>query len=133
MAYWAAAQLQPQRDGLALQCLRQAGFETYAPRLREHRTVHGRKVVADARCCSSIMSSPGRTAVAYGAMGAGRGSRRSERRRHPLPSPTESLRTQGARDRRPDRSAQATKFRAGERLRVTSRPVRRGPLVCAPA
>jgi transcriptional antiterminator RfaH len=44
MSYWAAAQLQPQRDGLALQCLRQAGFETYAPRLREHRTAHGRKV-----------------------------------------------------------------------------------------
>jgi transcriptional antiterminator RfaH len=43
--YWAAAQLQPQRDGLALQCLRQAGFETYAPRLREPRTAHGRKVV----------------------------------------------------------------------------------------
>jgi transcriptional antiterminator RfaH len=45
MSYWAAAQLQPQRDGLALHCLRQAGFETYAPRLREQRTAHGRKVV----------------------------------------------------------------------------------------
>ena len=45
MSYWAAAQLQPQRDGLALHCLRQAGFETYAPRLREPRTAHGRKVV----------------------------------------------------------------------------------------
>src|SRR5260370_34040893 len=45
MPYWAAAQLQPQRDGLALHCLRQAGFETYAPRLREQRTAHGRKVV----------------------------------------------------------------------------------------
>jgi transcriptional antiterminator RfaH len=45
MPFWAAAQLQPQRDGLALHCLRQAGFETYAPRLREHRTAHGRKVV----------------------------------------------------------------------------------------
>src|SRR5262245_43612351 len=43
--YWAAAQLQPQRDTLALYFLRQAGFETYAPRLREHRTVQGRKVV----------------------------------------------------------------------------------------
>jgi transcriptional antiterminator RfaH len=43
--YWAAAQLQPQRDSLALHCLRQAGFETYAPRLREHRTVHGRALV----------------------------------------------------------------------------------------
>jgi transcriptional antiterminator RfaH len=45
MPYWCAAQLQPQRDGLALQCLRQAGLETYAPRLREPRTAHGRKVV----------------------------------------------------------------------------------------
>ena len=45
MAFWAAAQLQPQRDTLALHFLRQAGFETYAPRLRERRTVRGRKVV----------------------------------------------------------------------------------------
>jgi transcriptional antiterminator RfaH len=44
--YWAAAQLQPQRDGLALQCLRQAGFEVYCPRVREHRAARGRKVVA---------------------------------------------------------------------------------------
>jgi transcriptional antiterminator RfaH len=44
MPYWAAAQLQPQRDGLALHCLRQAGFETYAPRLREPRTAHGRRI-----------------------------------------------------------------------------------------
>jgi hypothetical protein len=41
--FWAAAQLQPQRDGLALHCLRQAGFEVYAPRLRERRTVNGRE------------------------------------------------------------------------------------------
>ena len=43
--YWCAAQLQPQRDGLALNFLRQAGFETYAPRLRERRRAHGRAVV----------------------------------------------------------------------------------------
>lgn len=43
MAYWAAAQLVPYRDALALACLRQAGFETYAPRLRERRIVNGRK------------------------------------------------------------------------------------------
>jgi transcriptional antiterminator RfaH len=43
--YWCAAQLQPQRDGLALNFLRQAGFETYAPRLRERRWAHGRAVV----------------------------------------------------------------------------------------
>jgi transcriptional antiterminator RfaH len=45
MSYWAAAQLQPQRDGLAALCLRQAGFEIYVPRLREPRIAHGRKVV----------------------------------------------------------------------------------------
>jgi transcriptional antiterminator RfaH len=45
MSFWCAAQLQPQRDGLAQICLRQAGFEIYAPRLREHRAAHGRKVV----------------------------------------------------------------------------------------
>ena len=45
MPYWAAAQLQPQRDGLVAPCLRQAGFEIYVPRLREPRTAHGRKVV----------------------------------------------------------------------------------------
>ena len=45
MPYWAAAQLQPQRDGLALHCLSAAGYQVYAPRLRERRTVHGRAVV----------------------------------------------------------------------------------------
>jgi transcriptional antiterminator RfaH len=44
MSFWATAQLQPQRDALAQICLRQAGFEIYAPRLRERRTAHGRKV-----------------------------------------------------------------------------------------
>lgn len=44
MSFWAAAQLQPQRDGLALHCLRQAGFETYAPRLRERVARGGRAV-----------------------------------------------------------------------------------------
>src|SRR5262245_62292494 len=45
MSYWCAAQLQPSRDGLALNFLKQAGFETYAPRLRERSTAYGRKVV----------------------------------------------------------------------------------------
>jgi transcriptional antiterminator RfaH len=45
MPYWAAAQLQPQRTGIAQICLRQAGYEIYVPRLREPRTTHGRKVV----------------------------------------------------------------------------------------
>jgi transcriptional antiterminator RfaH len=45
MSFWAAAQLQPQRDALAQICLRRAGFEIYAPRLREHRAAHGRAVV----------------------------------------------------------------------------------------
>ena len=45
MPYWAAAQLQPMRERLALHFLAQAGFDTYAPRLREVRVSHGRKVV----------------------------------------------------------------------------------------
>ena len=45
MAYWAAAQLQPQRDQLALHCLKLFGFETYAPRLRDRRTIRGPKVI----------------------------------------------------------------------------------------
>jgi transcriptional antiterminator RfaH len=44
MPYWAAAQLQAQRTGIAQVCLRQAGYEIYVPRLREPRTAHGRKV-----------------------------------------------------------------------------------------
>jgi transcriptional antiterminator RfaH len=44
MAFWAAAQLQASRAGLAQICLRQAGYEIYVPRLRELRTAHGRKV-----------------------------------------------------------------------------------------
>jgi transcriptional antiterminator RfaH len=42
--YWACAQLQPQRERLALHCLALAGFEVYQPRLREHRMRHGRRV-----------------------------------------------------------------------------------------
>jgi len=34
MAFWAAAQLQPNRTKLALHCLELAGFEVYNPRLR---------------------------------------------------------------------------------------------------
>src|SRR4029079_11888729 len=45
MAFWAAAQLQPQRDQLALHCLKLFGFETYAPRLRDQRTLRSRKVI----------------------------------------------------------------------------------------
>ena len=45
MAYWAAAQLQPKRDQLALHCLKLFGFETYAPRLRDQRTIRGCKVI----------------------------------------------------------------------------------------
>ena len=44
--YWAAAQLQPQRERLAQHCLTLAGYETYLPRLREVRLSHGRKVEA---------------------------------------------------------------------------------------
>jgi transcriptional antiterminator RfaH len=42
--YWAAAQLKPQADRLALHCLALAGFEVYQPRLREHRVRQGRRL-----------------------------------------------------------------------------------------
>ena len=44
MAYWAACRLQPHRTALALHVLGLRGFETYCPRLRERRTVRGRRV-----------------------------------------------------------------------------------------
>lgn len=34
----------PQRERVATQCLALAGFETYLPRLREHRVLRGRRV-----------------------------------------------------------------------------------------
>ena len=133
MAYWAAAQLQPQRDGLALQCLRQAGFETYAPRLREHRTVHGRKVTRTpllfvnyvffrvelqwhtARWAPGVvrvvLSGGTPSAIPEGVIMALRA--RETDGLIDLPRPP--------------------KFRAGERLRVTSGPFAGGSLVCAPA
>jgi transcriptional antiterminator RfaH len=43
MAFWAVAQLQPQRQALALHLLEQKQFPVYAPRLRERRTVRGRR------------------------------------------------------------------------------------------
>jgi transcription antitermination factor NusG len=42
--YWAAAQLQPQRERLALHCLAGAGYTVYLPRLRQHRVSHGRRI-----------------------------------------------------------------------------------------
>jgi transcriptional antiterminator RfaH len=44
MPYWAAAQLQPQRERLALHTLALAGYVTYLPRLRQHRVSHGRRI-----------------------------------------------------------------------------------------
>jgi transcription antitermination factor NusG len=43
MPYWTAARLLAHRERLALHCLELAGFETYAPRIRERRLVRGRK------------------------------------------------------------------------------------------
>jgi transcriptional antiterminator RfaH len=43
--FWACAQLQPQRERLALHTLGLAGYATYLPRLRAHRVSHGRKIV----------------------------------------------------------------------------------------
>jgi transcriptional antiterminator RfaH len=43
MAYWTAAQLEPNRERIALHLLTQERFTVYAPRLRVRRTVHGRR------------------------------------------------------------------------------------------
>jgi transcriptional antiterminator RfaH len=45
-AYWCCAQLQPQRERLALHCLTLAGYATYLPRLRQHRVSRGRRIEA---------------------------------------------------------------------------------------
>jgi transcriptional antiterminator RfaH len=42
--YWIAAQLLPRREGLALHCLKLAGYSTYLPRIRERRVVRGRRI-----------------------------------------------------------------------------------------
>jgi transcriptional antiterminator RfaH len=44
MPYWACAQLQPQRERLALHCLASAGYKTYLPRVRQHRVSCGRRI-----------------------------------------------------------------------------------------
>ena len=121
MPYWAAAQLQPQRDGLALHCLRQAGFETYAPRLREHRTAHGRKVVR------TPLLFPGYLFVLielqwHTARWAPGVVRLVLNGGTPRPSPRESSWPSSARDRRPDRPTRPPKFRPGDRLRVIHGP-----------
>jgi transcription antitermination factor NusG len=42
MSFWSVARIQ--REALALHCLALNGYETYLPRLRAHRMVHGRRV-----------------------------------------------------------------------------------------
>jgi transcriptional antiterminator RfaH len=44
MPFWACAQLQPQRERLALHCLTLAGYNVYRPLLRQHRVSRGRRV-----------------------------------------------------------------------------------------
>lgn len=44
MAYWAAAQLQPQRERVALHFLQLAGYATYFPCICEQRIRRGRRV-----------------------------------------------------------------------------------------
>jgi transcriptional antiterminator RfaH len=42
--YWAAARAQPNREAVAQRFLQLAGYTVYAPRLREHRVSHGRRI-----------------------------------------------------------------------------------------
>jgi hypothetical protein len=48
MPYWACAQLEGNRERLALHCLGLAGYQTYLPRLRVKRTTPLRKGSAPA-------------------------------------------------------------------------------------
>jgi hypothetical protein len=49
MSYWTAAQLQPRRERLALHMLAQENFTVYAPKLRERRTIRGRREGSEER------------------------------------------------------------------------------------
>jgi transcriptional antiterminator RfaH len=44
MSYWACAQLEVNRERLALHCLGLAGYQTYLPRIRVRRITQSRKV-----------------------------------------------------------------------------------------
>lgn len=43
MAYWAAAQLQPRHEALAIHCLGLAGFTAWYPQILDRRIVRGRR------------------------------------------------------------------------------------------
>jgi transcriptional antiterminator RfaH len=45
-SFWCAARLLAKREAYATHCLGVAGFTTYLPRLRENRTIRGRRVEA---------------------------------------------------------------------------------------
>ena len=44
VSYWGVARLLPQREALALHCLRLSKYQTYLPRLKIRRLVHGRRI-----------------------------------------------------------------------------------------
>jgi hypothetical protein len=57
--YWTAAQLEPNRERIALHLLAQERFTVYAPRLRVRRTVRGRRELIErssGRLCKRIYS-----------------------------------------------------------------------------
>jgi transcriptional antiterminator RfaH len=43
--YWCVAQLVPQREALAVHFLALAGYELFAPRLKQQQISHGRKII----------------------------------------------------------------------------------------
>jgi transcription antitermination factor NusG len=48
MSYWACAQLEVNRERLALHCLGLAGYQTYVPRIRKRCIRQNRKIVVQA-------------------------------------------------------------------------------------
>jgi transcriptional antiterminator RfaH len=45
-SFWCAARIAPKRAALATQCLGLAGYRIYLPKIREYRTLRGRRVEA---------------------------------------------------------------------------------------
>ena len=121
MAFWAAAQLVPQRDRLAEHFLQQAGFEIYAPRLRQPGIRNGRKVVATPPLFPGYLFvfirlqwHTARWVLGVVRLVLSGGT--------PAAVPIGDQHAQGARAQWPDRSARLPKLRPGDRVKVTAGP-----------
>ena len=69
--YWCAARLMARREGVATHFLKLAGFTTYLPKLRESRTVRGRRVDTEPPLISWVLFRFCRVAMACRPMVSG--------------------------------------------------------------